>query len=128
DAFGPNEAVPTVVYGRVERSEDPRGYRATVGLLQEGRVVGGREVFVAGNDCRRLDDALVVVMSVALQTSLESVQAGARSAASDASAAHARDRSRETAQTQRRSPAAISIDDPEPPAGGAPASAVDLQA
>ena len=53
------------VEGRVERVDDPAGWRAVIVLSDaDGEVLGERELTAEGDDCAALEDPLVLVVAV----------------------------------------------------------------
>lgn len=69
-----------VVEGAVTREESPARFRAQVELRdRQGSVLGRREVEVRGDACGGLDEALVLVLALAIDTQLAVLSAQATS-------------------------------------------------
>lgn len=65
-----------LVQGRVAREASPPRFRAEVELRdREGHMLGKRAVEAPGNDCRALDEALVLVVALAVDVQMASLRA-----------------------------------------------------
>lgn len=71
--FVPASSADLNVEGRVERTADPAGWRATVVVSDRaGNVLGERTVPAAGDDCHAIDEGLVLVIALTIDPDAES--------------------------------------------------------